>query len=108
MIGMNAFTAPIALSQQRLEAIDRWLQTFDDHGLRRDCPSSYHEELLRQADEMDRLRLIDWEQWRDLRRLADSAFLQAVAGADYHSGAGFVPLGPGTTPIPRSGEGLPE
>lgn len=82
---MNAFTQQTGLAQRRLEAINRWFQHFDDHQLRRDCPSSYHEQLLRQADEMDRLHLIEWQEWRDLRRLADWAFLKAVAGVDYHA-----------------------
>jgi len=28
--------------------------------------------------------LVDWREWRDLRRLADRGFLRAIAGADYH------------------------
>ncbi|WP_449432703.1 hypothetical protein [Pseudomonas putida] len=82
---MNAFTKQITPAQCRLEAINRWFATFDNHGLRRNCPSTYHEELLRQADEMDRLGLVEWTEWRDLRRLADRAFLKALAGGDYHS-----------------------
>jgi len=85
VIEMNAFTKPVGAEQRRLEAITRWFVTFDDQAIRRNCPSSYHEELLRQADEMDRLDLIDWEAWRDLRRLADQSFMMAVAGADYHA-----------------------
>jgi hypothetical protein len=49
-----------------------------------DCPDAYHEELIRQADEMDRQKIVDWEEWRDLRVKADHAYLRAVAGADYH------------------------
>lgn len=82
--GMNAITQQITLEQRRLVAVNCWFLLFDDVERRRDCPSTYHEELLRQADEMDRLGLIDWREWRDLRRLADRAFLRAIAGADYH------------------------
>ncbi|RCL28517.1 hypothetical protein C6A77_06840 [Pseudomonas sp. AFG_SD02_1510_Pfu_092] len=81
---MNALTEQISIEQRRLEAINRWFLLFDDLERRRECPSSHHEELLRQADEMDRLGLVPWQQWRDLRRLADRAFLKAIAGADYH------------------------
>ena len=81
---MNAFTKQITTERHRLEAINRWFVTFDDHRQRRDCPSTHHEELLRQADEMDRLGLVEWGEWRDLRRLADRGFLRAIAGADYH------------------------
>jgi hypothetical protein len=49
-----------------------------------DCPDAYHDELLRLADEMDRLGIVDWQEWRDLRVEADQAYLRAVAGADYH------------------------
>jgi len=80
---MNAFTEQLTPEQLRLEAINRWFCTLDDRALRCACPSTYHEELLRQADEMDRLGLVDWREWRDLRRLADRWYLKAIAGADY-------------------------
>lgn len=50
-----------------------------------DCPDAYHEELVRQTDEMDRLKIVSWSEWRDLRMEADRAYLEAVAGGDYHS-----------------------
>ncbi|WP_286919693.1 hypothetical protein [Pseudomonas sp. UBA6753] len=81
---MNAFSEEIALGQRRLEAINRWFLLYDDVEQRRNCPSNHHEELLRLADEMDRLGLVDWREWRDLRRLADRGFLRAIAGSDYH------------------------
>lgn len=81
---MNALNEPLELERRKHLAIDRWFALFDDQKQRRDCPSTYHEALLRQADELDRLGLVEWPQWRDLRRLADHAFLKAVAGADHH------------------------
>ncbi|MDR0208944.1 MAG: hypothetical protein LBJ33_07225 [Pseudomonas putida] len=81
---MNAFNEPLEWERRKRLAIDCWFALFDDHTLRQDCPSTYHETLLRQADEMDRLGLVEWTEWRDLRRLADRAFLRAIAGADYH------------------------
>lgn len=81
---MNAITQQITQEQRRLAAVNRWFALYDDVERRRDCPSSHHEELLRQVDEMDRQGLIDWREWRDLRRLADRGFLKAIAGADYH------------------------
>lgn len=48
-----------------------------------DSPDDYHEELLRQADEMDGRGIICWQAWRDRRLEADAAYLRAVAGADY-------------------------
>ncbi|UTL88784.1 hypothetical protein [Pseudomonas fluorescens] len=83
---MNAITQQITQEQRRLTAVNHWFLLYDDQECRRQCPSSHHEELLRQADEMDRLGLIDWREWRDLRRLADRAFLKAIAGADYQYG----------------------
>lgn len=80
---MNAYTEQLTAEQRQAAALDRWFALFDDHALRRDCPSTWHERLLRQADELDRLGLVAWTQWRDLRRLADRQFLKAVAGADY-------------------------
>lgn len=84
---MNAISGQIDQEERRLVAINRWFLRYDDVEQRRDCPSTHHEELLRQADEMDRLGLVDWHEWRDLRKLADRAFLKAIAGADYQSAA---------------------
>jgi hypothetical protein len=72
------------LENSRLLALDAWYKTLEDRQLRMDCPDSYHEELLRQADEMDRVGIVTWEEWRDLRLLADQAYLHTVAGKDYH------------------------
>ncbi|KKX58747.1 hypothetical protein [Pseudomonas putida] len=82
---MNAFKNQLTLSQERrLCALDCWHRALDDIALRMESPDAYHEELLRQSDEMDRLRIVSWQEWRDLRIKADEAFLRAVAGEDYH------------------------
>lgn len=70
--------------EQRLCALDAWHCALENGALRMECPDAYHEELLRQADEMDRRGIVNWEEWRDLRREADAAYLRAVAGGDYH------------------------
>lgn len=70
--------------ESKLRAYDRWHRALDNCALRMDCPDAYHDELLRQADEMDRLGVVAWEEWRELRIKADEAYLRAVAGADYH------------------------
>lgn len=72
------------VQEAKLRAYDRWHQALDDCSLRMDCPDAYHDELLRQADEMDRKGIVTWREWRDLRIEADHAYLRAVAGADYH------------------------
>lgn len=82
---MTAFIEQPTNDLMHLEAINRWFSTFDNHALRNACPSAYHEELLRQADEMDRLGMIDWQQWRDLRQLADRSLQRALEGADYQA-----------------------
>lgn len=51
-----------------------------------DCPDAWHDELLRQSDEMDRLGMLTLTEWCDLRGDADEAYLRAVAGEDYHAG----------------------
>jgi hypothetical protein len=56
----------------------------DNGALRRDCPDAYHEELLRQSDEMDRQGIITGQEWRDLRIEADQAYLRAIAGDDFN------------------------
>ncbi|HWH89622.1 MAG TPA: hypothetical protein VNV36_22965 [Pseudomonas sp.] len=82
---MNSLTNTFSLEQQlKLQAYDRWHRAFDDDALRSECPDTWHEELLRQADEMDRLGLVDWQEWRELRVEADEAYLRAAAGGDYH------------------------
>ncbi|WP_150763006.1 hypothetical protein [Pseudomonas fluorescens] len=82
---MNSFKNLLTPAQERrLCAMDSWHCALENYTLRMDCPDAYHEELLRQADEMDRRGIVSWEEWRDLRVEADQAYLLAVAGADYH------------------------
>lgn len=83
---MNSFKNMLTPAQeQRLCALGSWHRALDNCSLRMECPDAYHEELLRQADEMDRQGIVNWEEWRDLRLEADQAYLRAVAGGDYHS-----------------------
>ncbi len=77
---MTAFIEQPTNDLMHLEAINRWFSTFDDHALRNACPSAYGEELLSQADEMRRLQLIAWQQWRDLRQLVDRSLQRASKG----------------------------
>jgi hypothetical protein len=82
---MNSFRNLLTRAQeQKLHALDAWHRVLENCSLRMECPDAYHEELLRQADEMDRQGIIDWEEWRDLRTKGDEAYLRAVAGEDYH------------------------
>jgi hypothetical protein len=82
---MNAFKDLLTSAQElRLRALDAWHCALEDKRLRMDCPDAYHDELLRQCDEMDRLGIVTWLEWRDLRMEADQAYLRAVAGEDYH------------------------
>ncbi|MCW8278433.1 hypothetical protein IMF27_25100 [Pseudomonas sp. PCH199] len=83
---MNSFKNLLTPAQERrLLALQSWHRAFENRALRMSCPDTYHEELLRQADEMDRRGIVDWEEWRDLRVEADQAYLRAVAGEDYHT-----------------------
>lgn len=69
--------------ERKLLALSSWHDALDDRALRMNCPDVYHDELLRQADEMDRLKIVTWQEWRDLRIEADQAYLRAVAGEDF-------------------------
>lgn len=68
----------------KLNVLAAWYVLLESRALRMDSPDEYHEELLRQADEMDRRGIISWQEWRELRLEADAAYLRAVAGEDYH------------------------
>jgi hypothetical protein len=82
---MNTHESPLPPDLEvKLRAYDRWHRVLDDYSLRMDNPDAYHDELLRQADDMDRLGVVTWHEWRELRIEADQAYLRAVAGADYH------------------------
>ncbi|WPN45188.1 MULTISPECIES: hypothetical protein [unclassified Pseudomonas] len=82
---MNAFKDLLTPAQEiRLRALDAWHRALENRQLRMDCPDAYHDELIRQSDEMDRLGIVSWTEWRDLRREGDEAYLRAVAGEDYH------------------------
>ncbi|MBV4474747.1 MULTISPECIES: hypothetical protein [Pseudomonas] len=82
---MNAFKNLLTATQEmKLQALDCWYCALDNQLLRMDCPNDYHDELLRQCDEMHRQQIVTWEEWRDLRIEADQAYLRAIAGDDYH------------------------
>ncbi|MEX5684066.1 MULTISPECIES: hypothetical protein [Pseudomonas] len=84
---MNAFKNLLSPAQEtRLRALDAWHRALENRQLRMDCPDAYHDELLRQADEMDRLGIVTWTEWRDLRIEADQAYLRAIAGEDFQAG----------------------
>ncbi|MFY0727416.1 hypothetical protein [Pseudomonas sp. NFX15] len=84
---MNAFKNLLTPAQEaRLQAFDAWHRALENKQLRMDCPDAYHDELVRRTDEMDRLGIVTWNEWRDLRLLADQAYLRAVAGEDYQAG----------------------
>jgi hypothetical protein len=72
--------------ETRLRALDAWHRALENRQLRMDCPDAYHDELLRQSDEMDRLGIVTWSECRDLRMQADQAYLRAVSGEDYKAG----------------------
>lgn len=81
---MNAYKNQMTPEQEhKLSALESWHLALENSALRMNCPDAYHEELLRQADEMDRQHLVSWEEHRDLRKDADEAYLHAVAGSDY-------------------------
>ncbi|VVO49850.1 hypothetical protein AB4P91_19365 [Pseudomonas sp. B21128] len=81
---MNAYKNLLSDTEvKKLAALDRWHAALDDVTLRRDNPDGYHEELIRRADELDRLGKITFEEWRTLRLDADQAWLRAVSGDDY-------------------------
>jgi hypothetical protein len=82
---MNSFRNLLTQAEERrLCALDCWHRALENIALRMESPDAYHEELLRQSDEMDRQGMVTWEEWRDLRIEADQAYLRAVAGEDFH------------------------
>lgn len=82
---MNVFKNQLTRAQEsRLLAFDAWYRALENIELRMDCSDAYHDELLRQSDEMDRLGMVTLAEWRDLRSEADGAYLRALAGEDYH------------------------
>ncbi|MBI6939819.1 hypothetical protein JET76_00540 [Pseudomonas putida] len=81
---MRVFDASLTLpEQERLQGLAAWYRLLEDRLLRMECPDDYHAELARRADEMDRLGLISFREWRHLRVEAHRAYLDAVAGRDY-------------------------
>lgn len=82
---MNAFKNQLTPEQEsRLHALAAWHGALDNRKLRMDCPDAYHDELLRQSDETNPLGMLTLTEWCDLRKVADAAYLRAVAGDDYH------------------------
>lgn len=82
---MRTIEQNLSVSQLlKLNVLAAWYVLLENRALRMDSPDEYHEELLRQADEMDRRGIISWQEWCELRLEADAAYLRAVAGEDYH------------------------
>ncbi len=82
---MSAFRDQLTSTHDaKLRALDVWHRALENRKLRMECPDAYHEALLRLSDEMDRMGIVTWVEWRDLRKEADQAYLRAVAGEDYH------------------------
>lgn len=81
---MNTYKSLLPLDKDaKLRAYDRWYRVFDDCSLRLDSHDAYYDELLRQEDDIDRLGVVTWQAWRELRIKADHSYMRAVAGADY-------------------------
>ncbi|MGE8186107.1 hypothetical protein [Pseudomonas sp. NPDC086278] len=81
---MHSFANQLTPAQaHKLRALDAWHVALENQALRRECPDAYHEQLIRLSDELDRLGMVSWQEWRDLRIEADQAYLRAVAGEDY-------------------------
>ncbi|MHC8395312.1 hypothetical protein ACYZT8_16870 [Pseudomonas sp. LB3P93] len=96
---MHSFANLLTPAQEeKLRALNTWHLVLDDLRLRMECPDAWHEELIRQSDEMDRLGMVSWQEWRDLRIEADQAYLRAIAGEDYHQALKNCKPHPGTPP----------
>ncbi|WP_416739168.1 hypothetical protein ACM1ZW_20220 [Pseudomonas sp. NFX71] len=54
--------------EAKLRVYDRWHRAIEVCSMRMDCPDAYHDELLRQADEMDRLGIVTWQECVSSRR----------------------------------------
>jgi hypothetical protein len=57
-----------------------WHILLEDCTYRLDHPDDYHTTLLARADELLNQGVIDREQWRGLRELADAAYANCVEG----------------------------
>ena len=82
---MSALKNQLTSAQEtKLLALAAWHRTLENLELRMKCPDEYHDKLLRQSDEMDRLGILTWGEWRYLRTEAGGACLRAIAGDNYH------------------------
>ncbi len=68
-------------SERKQQALAAWYQLLNEPLICMDCEDQY-DELLKAADEMERLEIINSTEWRQLVREAGLAFAKATAGVE--------------------------
>ncbi|VVM45040.1 hypothetical protein PS645_00453 [Pseudomonas fluorescens] len=68
-------------SERKQQALAAWYQLLNEPLIRMDCEDQY-DELLKAADEMERLGIINGAEWRHLVREAGLAFANATEGVE--------------------------
>lgn len=66
-------------NDQKKEALAAWYKLLNEPEIRMDCEEQY-DELLKAADEMERVGLISGVEWRKLVQEAGIAFSKAIEG----------------------------
>ena len=61
--------------------LEAWYAQYDDVSYRRESPDAYHHELVRTAEVLRDDGAIDWDDWLQLKAMADQAHINALADA---------------------------
>jgi hypothetical protein len=61
--------------------LEAWYAQYDDVSYRRESPDAYHHELVRTAKALRDDGAIDWDDWLQLKAMADQAHINALADA---------------------------
>ena len=61
--------------------LEAWYAQYDDVSYRRESPDAYHHELVRTAEALRDEGAIDWDDWLQLKAMADQAHVNALQQA---------------------------
>ena len=67
--------------ERSIPELEAWYAQYDDVSYQRESPDAYHHELVRTAEALRDDGAIDWDDWLQLKAMADQAHINALADA---------------------------
>ncbi|HDS1818740.1 TPA: hypothetical protein QEM96_003414 [Pseudomonas putida] len=67
--------------ERSIPELEAWYAQYDDVSYQRESPDAYHHELVRTAEALRDEGAIDWDDWLQLKAMADQAHVNALQQA---------------------------